>query len=427
MKLLVRNIYSLLLICLLFTATPLQAAIISKIEFVGNNKTADFVLLQEMQTKVGEQLDIKTVESDVQAIMDLSLFREVKYFLHEEEDQVFESNVKLVIQVREKRYLFILPEIKMDEDDNRLYYGVRAYWDNIAGSNKSLRFRARENGKVLGVRDIRQNLTFRVPRLNGSPYTLEVFNDFRDAAVEADSTDPQLREEFKYGFAMERWLNSKGRSSGWYIGAGLYTEERNNEAMFAGDISLPDFRGDFLELRLGYKKINEYLYNRRGKDVGYIVNTNQLFSSDQEDYTKHLFFYRSYYRLKSNPLNNLNVQVQLGFSNTDYLGDTVFDLGGRSLRGYEKAAYTGNAMLQMNVEYLLPFSLDPAYRYGFLFDAGNTYERASDIDISALHPSIGFGFRWKLAAFVKVNIRLDFAYAIDTGGSSVLLGSRHVF
>jgi len=426
-KLLVRNIHTLFFICLLFAATPLQAAIIGKIEFVGNNKTADFVLLQEMQTKVGDQLNIKTVESDIQAIMDLSLFRKVEYFLHEEEDQIFDSNVKLVIHVIEKRYLFILPEIKMDEDDNRLYYGVRAYWDNISGSNKSLRFRAREYGKVLGVRDIRQNLTYRMPRLNGSPYTLEVFNDYRDAAVESDIDDPQLREEFKYGFAMERWLNPKGRSSGWYIGAGLYTEERNNEAMFAGDISLPDFRGDFLELRLGYKRVNEYLYNRRGKDVGYIVNTNQVFSSDQEAYSKHLLFYRSYYRLKSNPLNNLNVQVQLGFSNRDYLGDTVFDLGGRSLRGYEKGTYTGNAMLQMNVEYLAPFSQDPAYRYGFLFDAGNTYERASDIDISELHPSVGFGFRWKLAAFVKVNIRLDFAYAIDTGDSNVLLGSRHVF
>ena len=427
MKLLVRNIHSLLFICLLFAAIPVQAAIISKIEFVGNNKTLDFVLLQEMQSKVGDRLNIKTVEADVQAIMDLSLFREVEYFLYEEEDQVFDSNVKLVIRVNEKRYLFILPEIKMDEDDNRLYYGVRAYWDNIGGSNKSLRFRAREFGEVLGVRDIRQSLTYRIPRLNGSPYTLEVFNDYRDAAIESATDDPQLREEFKYGFTVERWLNPKGRSSGWYIGAGLYTEERKNEAMFAGDISLPDFRGDFLELRLGYKKINEYLYNRRGKDVGYIINTNQFFSSDQESHTKHLLFYRSYYRLKSNPLNNLNVQVRLGFSNTDYLGDTVFDLGGRSLRGYAKAAYTGNAMLQMNIEYLVPFSIDPAYRYGLLFDIGNTYERVSDIDVSDLHPSIGFGFRWKLAAFVKVNIRLDFAYALGTGDSNVLLGSRHVF
>ena len=84
-------------------------------------------------------------------------------------------------------------------------------------------------------------------------------------------------------------------------------------------------------------------------------------------------------------------------------------------------------MVLMNLEYLVPFSSDPAYRYGVLFDLGNTYEKMSDIDFSDLHPAIGVGFRWKLAAFVKVNIRLDIGYAIDTGSSNVLLNSRHLF
>ncbi|MCK4711033.1 MAG: BamA/TamA family outer membrane protein, partial [Gammaproteobacteria bacterium] len=300
-------------------------------------------------------------------------------------------------------------------------------WDNILGTNQSLRLKVREYGETLGVNDIRQSLTYRIPRINGSPYTVDLFTNYRDAAVEFDAADPQLREEIKYGFNVQRWRHLKSRSSGWYLGAGLYTKERSNEALYTGDSSRPDYQGDFLELRFGYKKINQYLFNRRGKDFGYILDTTQILFNAEENYTKHLLFYRSYYRLNAYPLNNLNVQLQLGVSDGDYLGDTVFSLGGKTLRGYEKDSYSGNAMVLMNLEYLIPFSTDPAYRYGVLFDLGNTYDSTKDIDLADLHAAIGVGFRWKLAAFVKVNIRLDIGYAIDTGSSNILLNSRHLF
>lgn len=407
-------------------STHVMAAVITKIEFVGNKKTSEAVLLQEMQTKIGDELNIAMVKADVQSIMDLNLFKNVAYSLYSDEDDVFENDIRLVIHVKEKYYMFILPEIRIDEEDRTVHYGVRAYWDNIAGTNQSLRLKLREYGNVLGVDDIRQSLVYKIPRINGSPYTLELFNKYRDAAIESDVVDPQLRNEIKYGFNVDRWRHLKSRSSGWYIGGGLYTEQRNNEALLAGDTSSPDLQGDFVELRFGYKRINQYLFNRRGKDFGYILDTTRFLSNDV-DYTTHLLFYRSYYRLKSRPMNNLNVQVQLGVSDGDYLGDTVFSLGGKTLRGYDKNTYIGNAMLLMNIEYLVPFSRDPAYRYGVLFDLGNTYESAGDIDFKNLHPAIGVGFRWKVSALVKVNIRLDIGYAIDTGDSNVLLNSRHLF
>lgn len=412
-------------VLLLFT-TQIMAAVITKIEFVGNNKTNEKILLQEMQSKIGDELNIETVKADVQSIMDLNLFRNVEYYLYSDGDEVFDNDIKLVIHVKEKYYLFILPEIRVDEEDKTIHYGVRAYWDNISGTNQRLRLRLREYGEVLGVTDIRQSLTYTIPRIQGSPYTLELFNQYRDAAVEFVDGDPQQRNEMKVGFNLQRWMNLKSRSSGWYIGGGLYAEERSNEALLSGGIANPDFKGNFVELRVGYKKINQYFFNRRGKDFGYILETTKLLSND-EDYTKHLLFYRSYYRLKSNPMNNLNVQVQLGVSEGDYLGDTVYSLGGKKLRGYDKGSYIGNTMLLMNIEYLVPFSKDPAYRYGVLFDIGNTYESIENIELKELHPAIGVGFRWKVAAFVKVNIRLDIGYAIDTGDTNILLNSRHLF
>lgn len=416
--------FTLFLLCL-FSNSAL-ASVIMQIEFVGNDKTRDIVLLQEMQSKIGDKLDIRLVKEDVQAIMDLSLFRSVDYYLYAADDYV-QDHVKLVIHVREKYFVFVLPDLRFDEEEKEMRFGVRAYWDNINGNNHSLRFKAREHGEELGVRDVRKSLTYAWPRINGSPYRLELFNSTRDAIDTTNEVIPQLRDELKYGFDLFRWYHLDNRSSGWYSGVGLYREERNNEAFNSGDVSKNDFQGSFWGFRFGYKKVNNYLFNRRGKDFGYRLDTTRLLFESDENYTRHLLFYRSYYRLKSYPLNNLNVQLQLGVSEGDYLGDVEYSLGGKTLRGYEKGEYTGNAMVLMNLEYLVPMSDNPAYRYGLLFDIGNTYERFEDIDLGHLHPAIGFGFRWKLAAFVKVNIRLDFGYAIDTGDTNILLNSRHLF
>jgi len=421
--------YSAILLFLgsVFSCPLLFASVITQIEFVGNDKTRPHVLLQEMRSKVGDVLDVKKVEEDVQAIMDLSLFRSVDYYLYAADD-LLPGHIKLVIMVKEKYFIFVLPDIRFDEEEREVRLGVRAYWDNIAGSNQSLRLKIREHGDTLGVNDVRKSLAYTIPRINGSPFTLKLFHKTRDA-VEDDliGFEPQSRDEQKTGFDLLRWYHLKNRSSGWYMGLGLYTEERNNEAFNAGDVSKEDFQGDFWGIRIGYKRVNSYLFNRRGKDIGYQLDTTRLIFDDDENYTKHLLFYRSYYRLKDKPLNNLNVQVQLGVSEGDYLGDTEFSLGGKLLRGYEKDSYRGNTMVLMNIEYLMPFENNPAYRYGVIFDLGNTYESFEDIDLGRLHSAIGVGFRWKLAAFVKVNIRLDIGYAVDTGDSNILLNSRHLF
>jgi len=410
----------------IFLSSVSIASVIKQIEFIGNDKTRPHVMLQEMRSKPGDRLDVKKVEEDIQAIMDLGLFRSVDYYLYAADDNVL-GHVKLVILVKEKYFIFVLPDIRLDEEEHEVRLGVRAYWDNIAGTNHSLRLKVREHGDTLGVNDLRRSLAYTMPRIQGSPYTLKLFTNSRDAVVEEDSIEPQSRNEIKYGFDLLRWYHLKNRSSGWYMGTGLYREERNNEAFFSGDISKEDFQGDFWGFRIGYKKVNSFLFNRRGKDFGYRLDTTRLIFDADKNYTKHLLFYRSYYRLKDQPLNNLNVQVQLGVSEGNYLGDIEFSLGGKWLRGYEKDSYRGNAMVLMNIEYLMPFDKNPAHRYGFIFDVGNTYDSFEDIDLGRLHPAIGVGFRWKLAAFVKVNVRMDIGYAIDTGDTNVLLNSRHLF
>lgn len=93
-------IYSQLFLLLSVAFHHASAAVIDQIEFVGNDKTKDALLQREMLSRVGEQLNIRTVEEDVQAIMNLGLFRSVEYYLYAA-DIPRDGHVKLVIYVRE--------------------------------------------------------------------------------------------------------------------------------------------------------------------------------------------------------------------------------------------------------------------------------------------------------------------------------------
>lgn len=403
-----------------------KADIVSAIEFEGNDVTKESVFLQEMQTKVGDEFDLEKLKSDIQAIMDLGLFRNVDYSLSYT-DQIMSGNVAITISVHEKYFLFVLPRIRYDDDEGKFHWGVSASWNNIGGLNRHLTYKLSEHGKTLGVLDLREKLTFSMPRLNGSPYNLDFYTQNREAVVGDVYDNPQNRKEHVSGIDLFRWFNPKRQSSGWYAGAGIFQADYRNDAFYSGMPSSDDHQGDFLSLKFGFQRINEYLFNRRGKDYGIIIDTTRFLFDNDEHSVRYQLFYRSYYRLKSNPMNNLNVQVRAEVSEGNYLGDVAFSLGRSSLRGYEAATYTGNALFAMNIEYLMPFDRDPAYRYGYIMDLGNTYERGEEMDLTHLHPSVGVAFRWKLAAFVKVDLRIDIAYGIDEDSFNLLAGTRHVF
>lgn len=419
------NRYGLACVLVFWGLSVRAVTIISEIEFIGNDVTREALFFQEMQTREGDELDIKTIESDVQAIMDLGLFRTVEYEI-EEIDEDDPERLRLLIEVREKHYLLLLPRLRLS-DTGEFNAGIKVSWRNLGGMNQSLDWLVEERGETFGVSDIRRSLTYSYPRIMDSPYQVSFYGSTRDAVVNAETEDPQLRQEQAYGVHLFRWFNPLGQSSGLYASVGLNNQQRFNLAYFPGDQTLPDFGADFINFSIGYRDINEYLYYRRGKDVGYILSTSGFFSPADESFTQHYMFYRSYYRLKSRPTNNLNVQAVLGISEGDFLGDKAFALGGSALRGYEKDEFKGNALIQINMEYLIPFTADPIYRYGYFMDIGNAFEDVDSVNISDLHVGIGMGMRIKLVAYVGVDLRIDLGYAVDNEDYRFTVGSRHAF
>ena len=60
-------------------------------------------------------------------------------------------------------------------------------------------------------------------------------------------------------------------------------------------------------------------------------------------------------------------------------------------------------------------------------DIGNTYEKFSRIKDGDLKLGIGFGLRWKIPKFVKLDLRVDLGYGVSDDDYHVSVGTQHAF
>jgi hypothetical protein len=60
-------------------------------------------------------------------------------------------------------------------------------------------------------------------------------------------------------------------------------------------------------------------------------------------------------------------------------------------------------------------------------DIGNTYEKFRDIKEGNLKLGVGFGVRWKIPKFVKLDLRLDVGYGVSDDDYHISFGTSHPF
>ena len=412
----------LLLLCFGVQAEPR----IRSISFEGNEVTQESLLRREMYITEGDALDLKRLQKSVQAIMDLGLFEDVSYYLAE--DYMGDApggEVDVVILMEEKYYLLILPRGRVDEEE--LHLGIQLYWDNIWGLNHSMRFLLEDRGSTAGVSENRQRITYDYPNVQGSRFGLN-FHLLNMNDVDENEIDGIInRKDRLLGLGISKWLNPEGRNSGWFIGMGIDAQYRENEVVTGTRLD-EKLEAMIFHLRYGYQEVHEYAYSRGGREYGYNIDVSDDRLGSNSEFIKHLMYYRSYYRSRSRPDDNLNVQVQLGYSTDDILGDAAFTLGSsQDLRGYDNSRYEGNTLLLVNMEYLTPKYNYRSLRYVYFLDIGSTYDDFSDITHEHLKTGFGFGIRWKIPKFVKLDLRMDIGYGISDEDYHVSFGTRHAF
>jgi len=419
---------SLLCLLLLFVTGSYAygETVIGNIRFEGNDRTQPSVLRREMYITEGDVVDFGKIERSVQAIRDLGLFKSVGYYLSEDYLQTpSPANVaELVIVVEEKIYTLIIPRIRYQ--DNQLRIGVHLRLDNLFGLDHSLRYLFERKGDYEGVTEYRQRLKYNYPNINGTRYSMNLFLVDENTVMERPDNSFENSLNKSFSVAMGKWLNPEQHKAGRYFSAGISHTDRTHETL--DGIFIDDAVANAIVFEYGYRKVHEYAYNRSGRHYGYAGEwSNESFGSDSE-YLKQLLFYRAYYRFDSRPEDNLNVQTQIGYSDNSILGDEAFTLDFRNdLRGYDRDRFTGNSMVLVNIEYMTPSSFYPMLRYVGFMDIGNTYDSDKPFQPGGLNLGIGAGLRWKIPAFVKVDLRLDIGYGVSDENYQVTVGTHYAF
>ena len=414
---------------MMFNAALAQAApdYVRTISFEGNEVTEESLLRQQMFITEGDEMDIKKVERSVQAIMDLGLFSDVSYYLAEDylASDAEAHAVDLVILLEEKFYLFVLPRVRIDDDE--LHLGLQLHWDNIAGLNHSMRLLVEDRGSKQGVQETRQRFSYEYPNVNGSAYSMGVLAD-KTNTVDENEIDAVIdRRDSRLGMDVTRWLNADGRTQGWFIGFGGELRQRENRVI-SGSLNSETLDAVLLRFDYGYSVVHEYAYNRGGKEFGYDLEVSDDRFGSNTEYVRHLLYYRSYYRFKSRPGDNLNVQTLFGHATADILGDAAFSLGSSAdLRGFDNNRYEGNTLILVNMEYLTPTDFHKPLRYVVFMDVGSVYDSFREIRHENLKTGVGFGIRWKIPRFVKLDLRVDVGYAINDEDYHISFGARHAF
>ncbi len=408
---------------------PVDAKVrIHNIKYQGNDKTQKRLLNNALYIKAGDVLDHVLVEKSKQAIMDIGLFKSVNLKFQKSDYNEYadekDTYVDIVFIVKEKIYLLVVPRLKIDDD--KVNVGMQLKWDNIFGLNHRMKAVFVNRGSTLGIKESRRFFSYAYPNVNNSAYSFGFLLRSENLVDEEDVTSTN-RQDDSVGFAVSRWLKQDGHNRGWFMGGNFLYQNRINEELFVSE-NINKINAVILGFNIGYKNLNNFKYNRGGKDYGYKLSWSDEDLGSEAKFVRHLFYYRSYYRFHQQPLSNLNVQFKLGHSNEDILGDKAFNLGSRNdLRGYENNRFSGNTLLLMNYEYMFPQPSYPVIRYVTFIDMGNTYESLSDVFNERINIGAGVGLRWKIRSFVKIDLRADIGYGFTDDSYKFSFGTRHTF
>jgi len=414
---------------LLLLARAAHAQVLEAIIFQGNEVTQDSVLLQEMGLAKGDKLDAALIEQSRQAVMDLGLFKSVKVVV----SQGSYGQV-LTVTVTEKYYLFPIPKFRRSADGD-VSYGAQLRMDNVAGLNHKLRltYKTAQNCCELAGREDSLDLYYLIPRILGTHFGLNFGARYAKAPVDAELDGVALGRYEKAARGMDvglrRWLNKDGATSGWSVTTAWFWRVDAYEFL-RGEPELYDTaRSVGLSGSIGYERVHDYLYSREGTEYGYNLSLGIKALGADHSYSINSFYYRRYWLVGQRAHQNLNFQLETGFSgNRPVLSSAAFSIGGSdTLRGYDKKSVEGESFFNLNAEYLSPVFGSQTVRGVLFVDVGNAYKDNRMVDFSDLESGVGFGVRYRVKSLVNLQIRADVAYSTSDGARKVYIGSNSTF
>lgn len=402
---------------------------VSKIQFLGNWYTKDWVMLREISIKEGDVVGVPEIEYARQRIHNLGMFRETDWGV------VYDEEGAAILVFNVKDNLTIQPSFNVAVGSDRLYLGIGVWDTNFLGTSSYF-------WSIFTLKDLMPTfeLIFRIPKLNNSNFELRTsltyssenkYTDFKKIEEE-DGTSYDLRYKgyrentltAGLGTVYLLQLNDKNDRL-WEQRFGVMLNYQYVFSVEDDYLGMPkDFAVNFLKLSEDFQydqsKVGEghyvsfdfsYLFNNLKKldyrktgisfsavnTVGFPFGLTGYMSDGVSEKVFNTF--DTWFRYFYIPVSwfEFRGQIGTGYTTTDILSQQYY-FGSRSLvrnmptnrQGSGKAYYKGNFDIAftppipyVNKVLQLEFSL-----FGDIANYGNNY-----IDIWKENPlwSVGFG------------------------------------
>ncbi len=413
-------------LCFALLPLPLQASLIgvgadaigepiAEILVSGNDRTRADYILAEAELEVGQIISVQRLKFAIQELRDTDLFTDIDMQTERLED----GGILLHIIVVERRYFWLLlPRVNRNSSgDIKAGFRLRMY--NLWGAGHQLDLLGQQEQKASGDEENEVRLSYDWPKFKKHYELGWRANRVVTYTTVEDFDNVVTRDRFGFTVARDKELGEFVTPLTFVAGIGFERKMLDED--------YPDYieaqtDGDFnsLSLALVYDDVHRERYRRFGNYYGGAYT--QGFDWLGSDYDSSIFDFEVQGFNRLNAFDNFNFRGVLQFTNNPPYDYPYYGIGGGStLRGLEDYDAVGNARLFGNFELVFAYRSSPGIRHTLFVDVGNVYDRLEDIDLGDLKYTVGTGFRWKIEAFVKTDLIIDYGYDVE-GGQGKLYG-----
>jgi outer membrane protein assembly factor BamA len=403
---------------------------VGRIVIVGNEKTKNEIIEQEISLTKGSLITREAVQYDINRVYSLRLFTKVDI------DVVPDSGetASLIVMVNERWYFYPFPVggIK-DRDFSKIYYGLGLAHNNVGGNNVQV------YGAFAVGYDPFASINYYDPYVD---YEHQIFLSLRAYYTEQRNRSlislagaPNFDEKRSGG------LITIGKRFSLFTLASLSAEYLNLQVSnnLAGRTLSPSGRDEFFSLQASYlydsRDFREYA--NAGSYIGLAISKYGI-GEKHVDYQRFGFDLRQYFSFVENAAIAGRVFGNLAFGGVvPNYGHTFFGYNER-IRGYFNTILEGEQIIGSTIEThypivtpryvrfdFIPFEQFRDIRYGVniaaFADAGTTWMRAKSLSLDNVYSGYGVGLHFLLAYSVVIRVEFGIPYGKNLSKGELIL------
>ncbi len=391
--------------------TPIDRFIIT-----GNDRTQERFLRKWTGLEPGRILTSEALEVAEQELLDRGLFREIRF----SSERVEPGTTELRLALRERRYTLLLPRASRNNSGD-VKAGFRLRMNNLQGADRTLEALLQREEQADGDDADEFSIEYKM-ELFDRPYDLELeFERVEENTEIDDFANIHFTDEISIGIARDWHI------SGWRTPLTVTTavtfEDFDVDRPYPPTVDGVE-PGRFNRLAIGFRldRVHRDRYRRFGSL--YSLTLERGFDWLGSDFTSNLVTFEVRGFRPLNAYDNIDYRLIFAASNDSPFDTLRFGLGGAStLRGLEDFDNRGDARIFTNVEYVFAYRNRPRLRHTLFIDIGNVWDDLESIKLSDWEYTVGTGFRWKIDAFVKTDLFLDYGYDVENSEGKLYGGT----